>query len=271
MRIMSKVLLFIAILLVVCVILYACSAVGGGVALRESWWTIDTLEAYQPVGLLQYHWVDQLPPDLIVPEKRGKNCALVRYESWTRSGFAIPPLTVNGAPNRTKWAYICPSAEDVQRFGRPVTVAIGGFFWYPKKGSAEAGDKGRLLLGGIRLIGEGGWEQGAAVFPENMDPLTEPRDAAGPNPLLLANCKARIYLGDRAPGGVKISRCDEFGFEGGAYVRVTPMSKDWDKTAFVLLQNFDGLRLVAFEDVDGKVKQSRPVDILGAIPMVPIK
>jgi len=262
--------IIILVVAVVCVILYACSGSLAGTAVKTSWWVIDTLESYQPAGLLQYHWVDELPSDLIVPDKRGKHCALVRYESWTRSGFAIPPLTVDGKPNPTRWAYICPSKEDIERFGRPITVATGGFFWYPRKGSAESGDKGRLLVTGIRLVGEkGGWEQGPAVFPPEFDPLTEPRDAAGPNPLALANCRVRLYLGDHVPG-VQISRCDEFGFEGGAYIRATPMSKDWGKTAFVLLTNFDGIRLVPFEEVDKKMRQSRPADILGDLPMVPI-
>lgn len=255
---MGKVLVIIIAVVIVIALLWSCGTVS---VVKTNWWLVDQLEGYQPIGLLQYWWVDTLPPEIIAEKYRGRNCALVRYESWTGSGFTIPDRE-----EKKTWASLCPSAEDITRFGPPVTVGVTGVFWFRKTGTLEQGVRGPYIITGLRLIGgRGGWEQGPAILPKDFDPDTEPKEGIALNPVVLANCRARLWMGENQ--SFKFSRCDEFGTEGANWERVAPKSGVGEDNNFVLLIGINGARLDPLRKVP-VLANSRPAN-LGPLPLMP--
>lgn len=225
----------VAVIIVACIFILITQMGTIGIA-QVNRIALDTVETLKPGGLV--HFKENETDD-----GKSKYC-MVKYESWTGSGYRIP---ANGS-----WGKMGPIPTD-----KPCIPAVGGREYYPKIGSAEAGKKVWFQACFIRLVNESLVETGNYIEADpKCDPDFWPEEKEIPNPVLLANCELRIATGTT----FQISMCKEFGFSHSNGLRRNPgpeMIKA-GATSFIVWYGFQGTTVYPVYNLNDPLFNFRP-------------
>ena len=233
---------------------------------------LDTVETVKPAGLLQFGFLDKFPKKVVNPELAGKGCAVVRYESWTKSDYTIPALRIPDPKDKNKtianpeeWTYLCPNPGEVEKFGTPATVGVVGTEYFPTVGAMEQGQKVYLMICGLRLVGSGpgGFEMGDPVYSVGCDPKFWPSTDTGLDLKNLAqqvNCQVRLWTGTQ----FQLSTCAEVAYDVSNRVRQSPGAESDGMTNQILWLGSGGPKFTTLSSTPGALKL-RPGS-LGKLP-----
>lgn len=269
--VVELILILVGVVIVIAVVIASCSA---GTA-QVNRILLDTVETLKPAGLLQFGFLDKFPDEVIKPELAGKGCAVVRYESWTKSDYTIPPLTIpdpqdknKTIPNPKLWTYLCPNPGEVDKFGKPATIGVVGTEFFPTVGAMEQGQKVYFMICGLRLIGggPGGFEMGDPVYSVGCDPKFWPSTDTGLDLKNLAqqmNCQVRLWTGTQ----FQLSTCAEVAYDVSNRVRQAPGAESDGITNQILWLGSGGAKFTPLSSMPGALK-SRP-ESLGKLPSWP--